>query len=58
VENAALVQFPQCTGSSGTATHFAIGTDSSGTGQIVLSGALTSSLAISTAFSRSSLRVR
>lgn len=47
VENAALVQFPQCTGGSGTATHFAIGTDSSGAGQIVLSGALTSPLAIS-----------
>lgn len=48
VENAALVQFPQCSGSSGTATYFAIGTDSSGAGQVVLSGALSSSLAIST----------
>lgn len=47
IENAALVQFPQCTGGSGTATHFSIGTDPSGAGQIVLSGALTSSLAIS-----------
>ena len=47
VENAALVQFPQCTGSSGTATHFSIGLLSSGAGQIVLSGALNASLAIS-----------
>ena len=47
VENAALVQFPQCTGGSGTATHFGIGTDSSGAGGLILKGALTSSLAIS-----------
>lgn len=47
ISNAALVQFPQCTGGSGTATHFSIGTASSGTGSIILSGALTSSLAIS-----------
>ncbi len=48
ISNAALVQFPQCTGSSGTATHFSIGTASSGAGSIVLIGSLTSSLAIST----------
>jgi hypothetical protein len=48
ISNAALVQFPQCTGSSGTATHFSIGTASAGAGSIVLSGALSSSLAIST----------
>jgi len=48
MSNAALVQFPQCTGSSGTATHFGIGTDSSGAGNLILKGALTSSLAIST----------
>jgi len=47
VENAALVQFPQCSGSSGTATHFGIGTASSGAGNLILKGALTSSLAIS-----------
>lgn len=47
IENAALVQFPQCTGGSSTCTHFAIGTDSSGVGQIVLSGALSASLAVS-----------
>lgn len=47
VSNAALVQFPACTGSSCTATHFGIGTDSSGAGHLIASGALTSSLAIS-----------
>jgi hypothetical protein len=47
ISNAALVQFPQCTGGSGTATHFSIGTASSGAGSIVLSGALSASLAIS-----------
>jgi hypothetical protein len=48
IENAALVQFPQCTGGSGTATHFSIGvSDHPTAGQIILSGALSSSLAIS-----------
>ena len=45
--NAALIQFPQCTSGSETATYVAIGTASSGTGQILVSGALSSSLAIS-----------
>lgn len=48
ISNTALVQFPQCTGSSSTITHFSVGTDSSGTGQIIVSGALSSSLAVST----------
>ena len=47
IENAALVQFPQCTGGSATATHFGIGTDSSGAGNLLLKGALTSSLSLS-----------
>jgi len=47
ISNAALVQFPQCTGGSGTATHFSVGTESSGAGQIIVSGALASSLAVS-----------
>lgn len=47
IENTALVQFPQCTGSSATATHFGIGTASSSTGNLLMSGALTSSLSIS-----------
>lgn len=48
VSNTALVQFPQCTGGSGTATHFGIGTDATLAGNLILKGALTSSLAIST----------
>lgn len=47
VVNAALVQFPQCTGSSETATHFAVGTAASSTGKILFKGALSASLAIS-----------
>lgn len=45
--NAALVQFPTCTGSTATATHFSICTTQNGAGQIIVSGALTSSLSIS-----------
>jgi len=47
MSNTALVQFPQCTGGTATATHFGIGTDVSGAGNLLLKGALTSSLAIS-----------
>lgn len=47
ISNTALVQFAQCTGGSGTATHFGIGTDSTGNGNLILKGALTSSLSIS-----------
>ena len=46
--NTALVQFPLCTGSSATATHFSIGTASTSTGQIIMKGPLDSSLPIST----------
>lgn len=45
--NAALVQFPTCTGGSNTITHVSIGTASSGAGQILVSGALNSSLTVS-----------
>lgn len=45
--NAALVQFPTCTGSSATATHFSVCTTQNGAGQIIASGALSASLAIS-----------
>lgn len=47
VTNAALIQFPTATGGSETATYVAIGTDASGTGQILVSGALNAGLAIS-----------
>lgn len=46
-ENAALVQFPQCTGSSNTITHVGIGTASSSTGKLLYKGALSSSLSVS-----------
>lgn len=45
--NTAPVTFEACTAGSSTVTHFGVGTDSSGTGNLLFSGALTSSLAIS-----------
>jgi hypothetical protein len=45
--NTAAVTWPQATGGSETATHFGIGTDSSGAGNLLYSGALNSGLAIS-----------
>lgn len=51
VSNAAAVTFPACTGSSATCTYFAIGrATTGGTGEIIVSGALTSpsSLAVTT----------
>lgn len=48
VSNAAAVTFPACTGSSATATHFSVGYESSGATKMIGSGALASSLAIST----------
>jgi hypothetical protein len=47
VANTALVQFPQATGGSATAAFFGIGTDLSGAGNLLLKGALNSSLSIS-----------
>ena len=44
--NAALVTFPACTGGSSTITHFSIGTDISGVGNLLLSGTISSSLAV------------
>ena len=41
--NAALIQFVAATGGSETATHWSIGTASSGTGKILASGPLTTS---------------
>lgn len=46
--NAALVQFPVCSGGTATATYFSVCTTQNGAGQIIVSGALDSSLAIST----------
>jgi hypothetical protein len=46
--NAALIQFPQCTGGTNTITYVAIGTvTTGGAGQVIYSGLLNSSLAVS-----------
>ena len=45
--NAALVQFATCGASGATLTHFGVGTDSSGAGKLLYSGALSSPLAVS-----------
>ena len=39
--------FPACTGGTATATHWSIGTSSSGAGKILYKGALSASIAIS-----------
>lgn len=44
--NAAQITFPQCGASGATITHVGIGTDSSGAGVLLYSGALNSSLAV------------
>jgi hypothetical protein len=44
VSNAAAISLGACTAGSGTATHFSIGTDSSGAGKILYKGALGSSI--------------
>jgi len=46
--NAAIVQFGACTAGSSAVTHASVGTLTSGVGQILYSGALTSGLAVST----------
>jgi hypothetical protein len=45
--NVAQIQFGLCTAGSETITHFAVGTASVGAGQILYSGALNSSIAVS-----------
>lgn len=47
VSNAAAVTFGLCTAGSNTITYFAIGRDSAGAGEIIVSGATTGSLAVS-----------
>lgn len=46
-DNDAAITFPACTGGSDTETHFGIGSDSTGAGNLFLWGALTASLAVS-----------
>lgn len=47
-DNDAAIGFPAATGGSSTVTHFGIGSDSSGAGNLFLKGALAASLAVST----------
>ena len=47
VSNGAAVTFGACTAGSSSVTHFGIGTDLSGTGNLILKGALTATLAVS-----------
>lgn len=51
VSNAAEILFSECTAGSATVTHFGIGTDSSGAGNLLFYGPLDSSLAISSGVS-------
>lgn len=48
VSNTSSVAFPAATSGSNTITHFGIGSDSSGTGNLFFYGALDASLAVST----------
>lgn len=45
--NAAAVTFGLCTAGTNTITHFSVGRDTAGVGEILASGALTASLAVS-----------
>ncbi len=46
VTNANLEQFPACSGAPATATHVGIVTSASGAGTLIISGALSSSVAV------------
>ena len=46
--NTGLIQFPQCSSGSETVTYVSIVTTSSGAGEIIYSGALNSSISVST----------
>ena len=45
--NVAAITFGACTSGSNTITHFMVGRATSGTGELIVSGALTASLAVS-----------
>lgn len=45
--NAGVITFPACSGGTSTVTHFGIGLSATGTGTLLLKGALTASLAVS-----------
>lgn len=46
VSPAATISFPSATGGSETATHFAVGTDSTGTGKVLYYGTVTPNISI------------
>lgn len=46
-DNVAAITFGACSAGSNTITHFGLGSDSSGAGNLFFSGALTASLAVS-----------
>ncbi len=48
VTNAATITFGACTAGSNTITHWSIGTDSTGAGNLILSGTMSPALAVST----------
>lgn len=47
VSPVANIDFPQCTGSTATITHFAVGTASSGTGKVLYKGTVTPNISVS-----------
>jgi hypothetical protein len=47
VSPVAAINFPTCTGSTSTITHFAVGTDTSGAGKLLYSGTVTPNIAVS-----------
>jgi len=48
VSPAANIDFPACTGSTSTITHFGVGTASSGTGKLLYKGTVTPNISVST----------
>jgi hypothetical protein len=46
-DNVAAINFPTCTGGTSSIVGFGIGTDSTGTGNLIFNGALTATLAVS-----------
>lgn len=54
-DNDSAITFPACTGLTETETHFGIGSDSSGAGNLFLWGALTASLGVSSGITPSFL---
>ena len=48
VSPVANIDFPACTGSTSTCTHFGVGTASSGTGKLLYKGAISPTISVST----------